>query len=178
MSALKSDLVTKCVLDELRAEVGHSKFGYRLQAVFAHVLLRIGGEILEVKAQGHPDVRARLGDRELLVQVKTSAHRFATTQFELSPEDFAGISEGGRREGFVGFLDCAEPVQWILVSAGRAAGWLGRPVYVSTLRAECDEALSEDCTVEFLDLLSAAAGRIRNTTYAVLCRRALNGYRL
>jgi hypothetical protein len=169
---------SKELMDELRAECGDSKFGYRLQAVFAHVLLRLDGEILEINARGHPDVRARLGDRELVVQVKTAAHRWAESMFEMSPADFRGISERGRREGFVAFLDCAEPVEWILVPANHAARLVGQQAHVSTLRAECDEGLSEDCTLEFRALLSESAGRILKMPYPILCRRALEREKL
>jgi hypothetical protein len=166
---------SKELLDELRAECGDSKFGYRLQAVFAHVLLRLGAEILEINARGHPDVRARLGDRELLVQVKTAAHRWAESMFEMLSDDFRGISERGRREGFLALLDCAEPVQWLLVSANRASQLIGQPVHISALKADCDAGLSEDCTLEFRTLLSVSAGRILKMTYPTLCRRALKG---
>ena len=49
------------ILARLRDEVGDSEFGYRLQALFAHVLGRLGASILEVNAQGHPDIRGVSG---------------------------------------------------------------------------------------------------------------------
>jgi hypothetical protein len=50
----------KPLLEGLRAEFGDAEFGYRMQGMFAHVLARLGGEILEINAQGHPDIKARL----------------------------------------------------------------------------------------------------------------------
>lgn len=84
-------------LEQLRGQCGDAEFGYRIQGVFAHVLIRQGYKILEVNAQGHPDIRARGHDREVLVQVKTVAHRSARSVVELSKEDAAGIAALGRR---------------------------------------------------------------------------------
>jgi hypothetical protein len=62
-------------LETLRDQCGDAEFGYRMQGLFAHVLMRQGCKILEVNAKGHPDIRARAEDREVLVQVKTVAQR-------------------------------------------------------------------------------------------------------
>lgn len=175
MSANESAFDVKPVLDQLRFQCGDSEFGYRLQALFAHVLLRLGGSVSEINAQGHPDVKARLGDRELWVQVKTSIHSSASTEFQLSTEDLAGITAEGRREGCLAFLDCAEPVEWIMVGYERAERLVGRSVQVATLRAESDAALSEDCTLEFREMVLAVGNRLLNLTYRNLCHRALKG---
>jgi hypothetical protein len=162
-------------MDDLRAECGDAEFGYRLQALFAHVLLRLGARVLEINAQGHPDVRVRLSDREMLVQVKTCSHTSAATIFEMTEEDVTGITEAGRRAGVLAFLDCAEPVSWSIVPADRAAAMVGRLVHVATLRADSDHALSEDCTEEFLAMIQTIGHRLRNLTYTLLRDRALAG---
>lgn len=169
----RSGFAAKPTLDSLRKQHGHGEFGYRMQAIFAHVILRLGGKILEVNAQGHPDVRAVLGDRELVVQVKTSSHSWAGSMFEMNSSDFSGIGCAGRREGLLAFLDCAEPVRWIMVRSDRARAFVGRLVHVSTLQAESDEALSEDCTEEFLEIIVELGDRLLNLTYPLLRVRAL-----
>ena len=175
MSAPSSGFDAKRVVDGLRAKCGDSEFGYRLQALFAHILLRLSARIVEINAQGHPDIRAVLGDRELLIQVKTCSHSSAATIFEITREDVSGITEGGRRTGMLAFLDCAEPVSWIIVPADRVLAMVGRPVHVATLRADSDRVLSADCTEEFLLILDRVGGHLPNFTYSLLRRRALNG---
>ena len=69
-----------------------SEFGYRLQALFAHILLRLSARVVEINAKGHPDIRAVLGDRELLIQLKTCSHSSAATIFEITREDVSGIT--------------------------------------------------------------------------------------
>jgi len=165
----------KPLLDELRSEVGDSEFGYRIQALFAHVLLRLGGVVSTVNAQGHPDIGARLGDRELLIQVKAVSHASASQIVNVADEDLRGIAPTGRREGVLAFLDCAEPVEWIVIPFARANALSGRSVHVATVRAERDVALSEDCTGEFLDMVLTIGKRLRTMTYRVLRRRALRG---
>jgi hypothetical protein len=125
--ALRDDLsdITHA-LEQLRDKCGDAEFGYRTQGLFAHVLIRQGYKILDVKAQGHPDIRALGHDREMLVQVKTVAHRSAQAVIELSVEDVAGIAAVGRRGGWFAVLDCATPARWIMVSGSRGARcWAG-----------------------------------------------------
>jgi hypothetical protein len=93
------------ILEELRNHCGDSEFGYRMQALFAHVLIRNGYRIREINTQGHPDVRASLGDREIFVQMKTILHSSAGTLFGLKESDLAGITKRGRRDGFLAVLD-------------------------------------------------------------------------
>lgn len=175
MFADRSDFVVKHILDDLRTACGDSEFGYRMQALFAHVILRLNGQVSEINAQGHPDIRARLGRRELLIQVKTFWHRSPTSMFELSSEDIAGIRAVGEREGVLAVLDCAVPVRWNVVPADRAASFIGSSVHAATLRADSNQALSADCTEEFISMVMNAGERFRNFTYGVLRRRALRG---
>ena len=44
------------LLTDLRNDVGYPRFGLVVQALFAHVLLRLGGDVLDVKKPGHPDI--------------------------------------------------------------------------------------------------------------------------
>jgi hypothetical protein len=166
------------VLEELRSQCGDTEFGYRMQALFGHVLMRLGYKVLEIKAQGHPDIRACVEDRELLVQVKTVAHRTAHSLIELSNEDVAGITAMGRRGGWFAVLDCAVPVQWIIVVGTSAATLLGKPLYLATLRANRDPEKSAECNEHFFEMIAANRSRLPNLRYTVLRSRALAHDRL
>src|SRR6266568_7498311 len=155
-------------LRDLRIRCGDAGFGYRMQALFAHILMRQGWSILEISAQGHPDIRASMLDQEILVQVKSVAHRTANSMIELSSDDVAGISAIGRRAGWFAVLDCAAPARWIMIRSNRAAWLLGKPIYVTTLRANSDVAISADCNEHFYEIVSTNCARLTNLSYTVL----------
>jgi hypothetical protein len=161
------------VLAELRGECGDSEFGYRMQALFAHVLMRIGCRVHEINTRGHPDILATRGDRQVFVQVKTVLHSSAGTVFGLSPTDLAGISKLGRRDGFLAVLDCAEPARWILVSSDRAATLTTGSVRIATLVAVSERTMSADCTEEFGEIVRSHTTDLCDLSYGLLRDRAL-----
>jgi hypothetical protein len=163
------------ILDRLRTAWGSSDFGYRMQAVFAHVLLRLGGQILEVNAQGHPDVKAKMAGQQMHFQVKTVSHSHPNFQFCLSAKDLAGISPGYRDYGFLAVLDCAAPVDWLLVPEGRARLLVERPTLIATLRAEKIDPFSAECSEAFWDLVLAEQERLLHLSFSLLAQRALHG---
>lgn len=160
-------------MDSLRTKCGDSEFGYRMQAMFAHILLRQGAVILEINAQGHPDIRARTNDREILVQVKTTSHHWSNPSFLMSDEDLVGISEQGRRDGWLAFLDCALPVEWILVAKKELLPFANTLMQVETLRAISDQPKSTQCTRDFFDIMQKMGERVFNLSYKILRTRAL-----
>jgi hypothetical protein len=146
-----------------------------MQGLFAHVLLKLGAKVLEVNAQGHPDIKARLGDTILAVQVKSCNHSYAISAFQLSSSDLAGITTSPISKGYLAFLDCAAPVSWHLLEASVAAQFLNRCVPVATLRAARDEQMSQDCTELFVEIILDVKDRLSLLTYPLLAKRALNG---
>lgn len=146
-----------------------------MQALYAHVMMYRGALIAAINAQGHPDIRARQGDLEILVQVKSVAHRSANTTFELSHDDLAGISSAGKRLGVLSVLDCAEPPRWSVILRERAKSLVARPVNMMTLRAISDPAISAQSTEIFGRILSANESNLRNLDFNLLCARALRG---
>lgn len=146
-----------------------------MQAIFAHVLMRIGARITEVNAHGHPDVKAELHGRELRVQVKAQIHAHAESQLTLTPEDLAGIGTQGDGQGYLAVLDCAVPVGWILITEDRAQQFVSRPTLIATLQAERSEPLSTECTDVFLEMVLADGDRLAHVPFAIAAQRALRG---
>lgn len=60
------------LLANFRRDVGFRKFGLVVQGLFAHVLLRLGGMVLDVKNPGHPDISAVLGGQLYNIEVETT----------------------------------------------------------------------------------------------------------
>ena len=165
----------KPILDGFRAQWGDAEFGYRVQAIFAHVLLRLGAKVIEVNAQGHPDVRAELGARTFVVQVKTASHHGPYYQLQVNREELLGIKSVGDCRGYLAVLDCAVPVGWLMLSDGHAADFVERPARIATIRALCENPLSLECTDVFLDLIIAEQHRLPHLSFRLLADRALRG---
>lgn len=172
----KPDETVGQVLSELRRHCGDSEFGYRMQALFAHLMIRQGARVLEINAQGHPDIRARFGDLEMLVQVKTVAHRSSTSLLQLLKSDLSGTTALGRRTGFFAILDCAEPAQWLVIPNEYAKAFAGRAAHIATLRALRDVARSEDYNADFDQIIIANRRRLQYLSYRLLCTRALSNH--
>lgn len=160
MSENELPFAVKPVLEKLRAEYGDSGFGYRMQAIFAHVLRRLGAVVLEINPKGHPDIKAQMGQELMLVQVKSAAHSGSWVQFSLSDSDFAGITSNGRAVGYLAFLDCADPVSWHVVKSDIARQLVGRFVPVESIIAMRDEQLSFECTRVFAEMIISVKDRL------------------
>jgi hypothetical protein len=88
-------------------------------------------------------------------------------------DDAADITALGRRTGWFAVLDCAAPARWNVVT-GRRAGWLlGKPMYVTTLRANSDSVMSSNCNDQFREIVSTNSARLPNLSYTILRNRAL-----
>lgn len=166
------------ILTQLRLRCGDSEFGYRMQGFFAHVLLQRGAHILEINAQGHPDIKARLGSRDVLVQVKSLAHVRSSSQLLVVAEDLAGIACPEEDRGYLAVLDCAVPVSWFVIPEPNARLLVGRPANLATLQADRAEPLSSECSEIFLDLILGLQDRLERLPYALLRERALRGAQL
>jgi hypothetical protein len=162
------------VMTDLRRRVGDREFGYRAQALFAHVLLRIGGQVEEIRHQGHPDIIGRLVDKRVLIEVEVAS---ATSRVHiLKAEDVTAVaSTDGHSMGLLAVLDCAVPIRWIVI------GWdvlKLRPIgtiSLTTLQAIADQGLSARCTLEFVRLVESNKMNLQNLTFHLLRLRALRG---
>ena len=144
----------KPILDALRRECGDGEFGYRMQALYAHVLLRLGGKVVDIKAQGQPDVVADKDGTTMLIQVKSVFHGGPTCGLQLSQRELDGIRPASKQEaGYLALLDCAVPVSWVILTHDHPILRELAPVLIATLRAAKTEPLSEECTSEFADLV-------------------------
>lgn len=164
------------LLQSLRDKFGDSEFGYRVQALFAHVLVRLGAGVQEINAQGHPDIKASWRSNTLLVQVKSLLHRSPEHKFEITEDDLRGITPASRTYvGYLALLDCAAPMEWIVVDYDRIRRHLFRPVHTVTLKADSDTQFSRDCTREFVRLIVDSGDRLFDLRYALMCERAIKG---
>ena len=160
------------ILRRLRAEVGDGEFGYRAQGLFAHVLKEIGGSVIEVRSQGHPDIIAVLGGRWTRVEVEIASvgHRYHV----IKADDADAITPFEQNEqGYLAVLDIAEPVRWAPIDYSRIRHRLGRQP-LATLHALAHRELARRCNDAFRQFIVANATRLSALTFRRLCQLALS----
>ena len=155
----------------LRAEVGNIEFGYRAQGLFAQVLKSIGASVVEVRAQGHPDIIARFGEQLTRVEVEVASmgERYHT----IKADDAEAVAPTERNEkGYLAVLDIAEPVRWAPIEYSRIYPRLGRQP-LATLHALADPELARACNDAFVEIIILDAERLPALTFHLLRQRVL-----
>jgi hypothetical protein len=132
----------------------------------------MGATVLEVKAQGHPDIKATLGSRLLAFEVEVAP--VARRTHELKADDLQSIAHRDRGEhGYLAVLNWWAPAAWIIVDyAHMKSRGLG-PVPLVMLRAYENLEMSEECSREFVDLVDRHGANLRGLPFRILCDRAL-----
>ena len=157
--------------DDLGTEVGDIEFGYRAQGLFAVVLNQVGGSVLEVKSQGHPDIAALLGGRLTRVEVETApmGARFHV----IKKDDVRAVAPLERnQQGYLAVLDIAEPVRWAPIEYSRLRRRVGK-LPLATLHALADRELARSCNEAFGEFITTNAEQLSALTFRLLRRRVL-----
>jgi len=174
LSSPLDQLAVQRLVHDLRADIGDVEFGYRVQGFLAHVLLRLGAEVVEFNAQGHPDLVVDLDVRTLIeVEAAPALARSHTIKIE----DIEAI-HAAQTSGYLALLDCAIPVAWIMLAHEKLDRQGPGPISLVTLRAMSDTKLSRPCTEEFLKLIADNRHRLLNLTFHLMRERALRGQAL
>ena len=162
------------ILSELRSEVGFSKFGLVIQALFAHVLLRMGAQIIDVRNPGHPDIIAKINGNLLNIEVETANRK--TIVRRLQPGDIEALQRGGNGEyGYFCVLDCGPPVEWLCVDVASLGSRISEELRISVLRAYADKNYSTDSTAQFSELIVKEAQFLPQVDFPRLRKEALDG---
>ena len=161
----------KACLDRLLLESDDQAFGFKMQAVAAHILLGLGHTVLDVKRVGHPDI-VTLKDgveHRFEVEAEVRGHRKRV----LEEADFVGLTATDAVGYFALAVSFPRPY-WVVVpvrelidrraSSGNA-----------TLEALRDPYLSEAWTDNHLDLLARSCRVVRERSFEQLARRAKEG---
>ena len=161
-------------LELLRRAIGDSDFGYRVQAMFANLLVGLGWAIVDIKPQGHPDIVARQGERRLLVEVEFVPE--FRRKHMVKQDDLDGTHPmDANSKGYLALLDLAPPVSWLLLDSNllrrRGTGTLR----LVTLHAMADRHLSRECSQEFVAFVSRQQSELQNLSFHTLCDRAMAG---
>lgn len=158
-------------IENLRLKVSSSEFGYRVQALAAHVLLRLGCQVLEINPVGHPDIVATRGGEELHIEVETEVS--APRSRQLTDDDFASLVEVPGVIGYFALAISNPAPRWILVPAEHLLG--RNPSSNVLLEVLSDQDFSDAWTYEYTNMLNAECRRITRSSFSALCTRALEG---
>lgn len=170
MNNLAALQASKCI-ENLRLSVFPAEFGYKLQAVAAHVLLRLNCQVKEVNQFGHPDIVAARGTEELRFEIEAEVSGPRPRQ--LTDEDFASLIDSSGAVGYFALAIRFPTPRWIVVPAERLKD--RKPSSNVLLEALSDRNFSDAWTSEYLNLLNDACRRIQRAFFATLCERALAG---
>ena len=162
------------LLIDFRDQVGFSRFGLVAQVLLAHVLLRLGGKVVEINNPGHPDILVLLGGQLYNIEAETLKYKTVPRQLASADLDVLLTNRDGER-GFFCVLDCGPPVAWLCVDVAALGSRAAGKLHLSLLRGYSDRELSLDCTVEFSNLVLQEAKELRQMTYGRLRDEALRG---
>ena len=165
---------SKCI-ERIRSGISPAEFGYKIQALAAHVLLRLNHRVDEVNPSGHPDIVATKDGREFRFEVE--AEVTGPRPRKLTDADFASLTETPNVVGYYALAISFPKPYWVLVPASK----LIRRNFPSSnmlLEALRDKEFSEEWTYEYVRLLHSACRQIRLASFSDLSQMAMAGHKL
>ena len=156
----------------MRSESSATMFGFKMQAVAAHILLRLNHRVVQVNRTGHPDIVSLRDGVEYRFEVE--AEVWGRRKRALTAADVAGLVGG---QGVVGYFALAVSFPkpyWLLVPAAA----LDRRRTASgnaLLGALSDKELSKAWTQVHFGLLEESGRVIRERSFEHLAQLALTG---
>ena len=159
-------------LENLRLSVSSTEFGYKVQALAAHVLLRLNFKVEEVNRSGHPDIVATRGIDRLHFEIE--AEVAGPRPRKLTEDDFSALTELSGGIGYFALAVSFPTPRWIVVQADRLKH-RKRSSNVVLLEALSDKEFSKAWTCAYIELLRQDCCRIRRSSFRKLCERATSG---
>ena len=158
-------------LMRLRSETSTGEFGYKIQAIAAHVLVTLSHRVVEVNNSGHPDIVSHKDGREFRFEVE--AEVTGSRKHMLTRSDFEGLIGAGIFGYFALAVSFPRPY-WVLVPA-RLLVRRNLPAGNALLKALSDKSFSSDWTREYLSLIGRSCSEILDRSFDQLVRRAKDG---
>ena len=158
-------------LRRLRSRTSAGEFGYKIQALAAHVLLGLNHRVSAVKPTGHPDVISVKGRQEFRFEVEAEVIGVKKTM--LTSSDFAGLLRPGVAGYFALAVSFPRPF-WVLVPARRLVR-RNRPAGHALLKALSDKGFSSDWTREYVSLIGRSCRDVLDRSCDQLVQRATDG---
>ncbi len=158
-------------IETLRSAMSSGEFGYKVQALAAHVLLRLRCPVKEINRTGHPDIIAIRGSEEIRFEVE--AEVVGSRPRQLTDDDFASLIGSSGTVGYFALAVSFPTPRWLVVPAERLKGRTASSTVL--LEALSDKDFSDAWTFEYTNLLIEECHRISRASFATLSARALAG---
>ena len=160
----------------LLQRTGPIEFGYRVQGFAAHVLLRLGVSVLELKASGHPDITAQ--DTRGILRFEVEADTGSLRERQLTRGDFDGLApqRPGDR-GYFALLLTGPRIRWI-VTRHQSLTCRHKPLPIATLASLSDRRLSSDWTEAMVLIGEKYFDSMWFYSFNSLRKRAIQGHAL
>ena len=165
---------SECI-ERIRSSVSAVEFGYKIQALAAHVLLRLDYQIDAINRSGYPDIVAARNGREFRFEVEAEA--FGPRPRQLTAADLASLTEAPNIVGYYALAISFPKPYWVLVAASVLARKT-RPAPNILLEALSDKECSAEWTRAYVGLLQDRYRQIKLATFSDLRQMALEGRRL
>jgi len=162
------------VLHLLQEEISLSKLGLLIQALLAHVILRVGGIVYDVRNPGHPDIVARHGGTLLKIEVEVASRKQHPRELQAADVDSLWPTSSGET-GYFCVMDYGPPIAWLCADVTSLGDRLRAPLRLSLLRAYASQEMSAAWTAEFADLILKEARNLRYLNFSLLREEALAG---
>ena len=170
MTSPEHAVAVDCLM-RLRSGTSTGEFGYKIQALAAHVLLGLNHRVVEVNHKGHPDVVSVKDGQEFRFEVE--AEVISGKKRMLTSSDFEGLIGAGVVGYFALAVSFPRPY-WVLVPARRLVR-RDSPAGNALLEALSDKAFSSDWTREYLSLIGRSCHEVLARSFDQLVRRATDG---
>ena len=158
-------------IENLHRSVSSVEFGYKVQALAAHILLRLDYRVEEINRSGHPDIIATRDMDELHFEVEADVA--GPRPRKLTNEDFASLTELASGVGYFALAISFPTPRWVLVPAERLKN--RRPTSNVLLEALSDADFCKAWTYAYMNLLEQECRLIQRASFRELCERALAG---
>lgn len=164
------DTVARDCIERMLASSTWSDFGYKVQALAAHVLLRLGYQVTECNQRGHPDLTAFWEGREFRFEVEAEVTGPRLRQ--LTKADFDSLM--ATHHGYYALAISFPTPRWILVPASKLVSRTN-PSPNRVMEALSDKEYSAAWTRAYIELLRDSHRKIRRASFSDLSEWALAG---
>ena len=170
VSSTQGAVAAEC-LRRLRSRTSVQEFGYKIQALAAHVLLGLNHRVTAVNPTGHPDVVTMKDGQEFRFEVEAEVVGVKRTL--LTSSDLAGLLSPGVFGFFALAVSFPRPF-WVLVPA-RSLARRDKPAGHALLKALSDEGFSASWTHEYASLIGRSCRDVLDRSFDQLVDRAIDG---
>ena len=159
-------------LTRLRSKSSATGFGYKMQALAAHVLLAMNHRVVEVKRTSHPDIVSVKDGQEFGFEVE--AEVLGNRKRMLTSSDFKGLTGSAGVIGYFALAVSFPKPYWVLVPARRLAR-RNLPSGNALLEALSDKEFSSEWTHAYFALVDRSCKEMLDWSFEQLVQRAKSG---